>query len=672
MDWLTRARRRLGRALDRFQLSETAVLGGLALAVGLLSGIGVWLFKALIALVHTAAFGWLGGALQPLGPWTIALLPVLGGLVVGLLMHVFVGEERHHGVAGVIEAVALAGGRLRFWRIPAKTVAAALAIGAGASVGPEDPSVQIGANIGSLAGQTLRLSDERVRALVAAGAAGGIAAAFNAPIAGVFFALEIVLGELSGAALSVVVLAAVIAAVFTQAVAGPQPAFAVRAYGLGSPWELPLYLGLGLVAGPVAALYIRALYAAQDAFHALRGLPRWLRPALAGLAVGAVGAVLPQIMGVGYPTIEAVLGGEALALGLLVALLAAKLVLTAVSVGGGFPGGVFAPALFLGATLGAAYGAAIGMLMPAVDIAPGAFALVGMAAVLAGTVHAPLTAILLLFEMTNDYRIILPVMFAVVVSLLVSQRLQRDSVYALGLARKGVRLERGRDVEVLQAITVGEVMRPDPPVLHETGTLAEAAAQLLQGRAHGLPVVDSAGRLAGILTVQDVDRVLGTPSDEALTVGAVCTRDLLVAYPDETIGAAMRRMGTRDVGRLPVVARDDPRRLVGMLRRVELVRAYDAALTQWAARRHRAHQARLDAVGLINVEEVVVAPGAACAGRPVKDVPWPRECVIASVRRGRRVLIPHGDTVLRPGDVVVAVAEGEARAALLHLCGARS
>jgi len=664
-------RSRLPQLLDRLQPSESVVLGGAALLVGLTSGIGVWLFKQAIELVHFAMFEVLGKWLSGIGGWTVALLPVVGGLAIGLIVHFFIGEERHHGVAGIMEAVALGGGRLRYGRIPAKAVAAAVSIGSGASVGPEDPSVQIGSNLGSMLGQLLRLSDERVRSLVAAGAAGGIAAAFNAPIAGVFFALEIVLGEFSGNVFGVVVLASVISAVFTQAVSGVQPAFRVPAYAFNSAWELPLYLGLGLLAGPISALYIRALYWAHDSFHRWSNAPRWIKTASAGLAVGIVGIFLPRVFGVGYDTIEAILGGEHLAVTLLLAVMIAKLILTPVSIGGGFQGGVFAPSLFLGATLGAAYGVVAAQLFPALRIEPPAFAMVGMAAVLAGAVHAPLTAILLLFEMTHDYRIILPLMFAVAVSLIVSKRLQSDSVYVLGLARKGIRLQRGRDVEVLEAITVSEVMHTDITTLRGSDSLTTASEMLMKTRHHGLPVVDHNDELVGILTVQDIDRAQGEGEIEGRTVGEVCTRELLVADPDETIGAALRRMGARDVGRLPVVARDNPRRLLGVLRRTDMVRAYDIALTRRAAIRHRAHQVRLGAFGGVNVEELRVEAGAPCVDKQVKDVEWPRDCVLATLRRGRQVLLPRGDTVLKAGDVLVIVVEGETKDMVRQLCSKR-
>ena len=654
------------RWLDRLQPSESTVLVGAAVLVGLASGAGVWVFKRLIDLAHLIAFDRLGAFLGQLGGWTVLIIPVVGGLIVGLLMHFFVGEERHHGVAGIMEAVALGGGRLRYQTVPAKALAAAISIGAGASVGPEDPSVQIGSNLGSMAGQLAHLSDERMRTLVAAGAAAGISAAFNAPIAGVFFALEVVLGELSAGSLGMVTLAAVISAVFTQAVSGPEPAFHIPTYTFQGVTELPFYLVLGLITGPIAALYIWLLDRAQHLFHAWH-VPNWVKPAAAGAVVGIVGIFLPQLFGVGYETIGKALNGESIALGIVLLLLIGKLILTPLSIGGGFPGGVFAPSLFIGAMTGEAFGLLCDMVFPQVHLAPAAFALVGMAAVLAGSVHTPLTAIILLFEMTNDYRIILPVMFAVVVSMIVSQRLQHDSVYTLALARKGVRLQRGRDIDVLEGITVNDVMPPETETLLDSQSLPSAIDWLVQTRHHGAPVVDNHDHLAGILTLQDVEDI-DPQKAESLTVGDVCTRDVLTVYPDESIGEALRRMSPRDIGRLPVIARDDPQRLIGVLRRSDLIRAYDIALTKRATTRHRANEVRLGAFSGATVIDLVIRPGAPCAGKHISEVKWPKDTVIATLRRGRRIIVPHGDTLLQADDVLVMVTAGDARDALSQLC----
>ena len=641
--------------LNRIQPSESGIQGGAAILVGLLSGAGVWLFKQLINLFQLGAFGWLGGKLAIFGGWTIVLIPIIGGVLVGLLSLWLIGEEKLHGVAGVMEAVALSGGRLPYRTIVAKSVASALSIGTGASVGPEDPAVQIGANIGSFFGQILHLSEERVRTLVAAGVASGISAAFNAPITGVFFAMEIVLGEIGGNSLSMVVIASVISAFFTQAVSGAEPAFHVPSYAFNSTWELPLYLGLGLAAGLFAATYTRLLYAAQDGFQAIH-VPGWVKPAIAGAIVGMVGFFLPQIFGVGYEAIGAVLNGAEFGFTLLVLLLTAKLILTPVSLGGGFKGGLFAPSLFIGAMLGGAYGTLMAWLFPNLGITPAAFAMVGMAAVLAGSVHAPFTAILLLFEMTRDYHIILPLMFAVIISMLISRRLERDSVYARGLARHGIRLERGRDVEVLETMTVGEVMQTEPATLNENNSIAEASEIFLKQRHHGLPVVNETGELVGVLTLQDLDQV--NPAEWSThTVGATCSHDLLVTYPDEAIGEALRRMGRRDVGRLPVVDRDHPRKLLGLLRRTDLVRAYEAALTRREAKRHHEQETRLDAMtGNMMVNEYIIHAGAPCDGKILSKAGFPQGCIIASLRRGRETLIPRGDTVLKAKDVLTIVA----------------
>jgi CIC family chloride channel protein len=297
-------------------------------------------------------------------------------------------------------------------------------------------------------------------------------------------------------------------------------------------------------------------------------------------------------------------------------------------------------------------------------LSPAAFALVGMAAVLAGAVHAPLTAVILLFEMTNDYRIILPLMFAVAVSMLLSQRIQKDSVYAMGLARHGIRLDRGRDVEVMSAITVGDAMHTEGETLPESMHLTEAAERLALTRHHGLPVVNAEGWLTGILTVQDIEHATGD------TAGEACTREVEVAFPDETLNMALRRMSRRDVGRLPVVAREDPRKLLGILRRADVIHAYDIALTRRVAQRHQEHAVKLDALtpAHVDVSDVAVEIGAPAAGKPMKEIPFPRECVIASVRRGRQVFIPRGETVLYAGDMLVVVAEGLALAEVERLC----
>ena len=293
------------------------------------------------------------------------------------------------------------------------------------------------------------------------------------------------------------------------------------AYAFHSAGELPLYLGFGILAGLVAALYVGALYFAKDLFGRWH-TPGWLETTAAGLAVGIVGIWLPQIFGVGYATIDAIFSGPQMAVSLLVVLLVAKLAMTAVSIGGGFPGGVFAPSLFLGATLGYAYGAVAQGMFPRLLIAPQAYAMVGMAAVLAALVHAPLTAIILLFEMTQDYRIILPLMFAVIVALILAQWLRKDSVYSLALSRKGLRLQRGR-YRGARRHRRRRGDGTDMMTLRETDSLVAATDLFTRTRHDGLPVVNGLGELVGILTVQDIERAQAGADGVARTVGDACS-----------------------------------------------------------------------------------------------------------------------------------------------------
>jgi CIC family chloride channel protein len=270
--------------------------------------------------------------------------------------------------------------------------------------------------------------------------------------------------------------------------------------------------------------------------------------------------------------------------------------------------------------------------------------------------------------MTNDYRIILPLMFSVVVSLLISQRLQSDSVYTLSLLRKGIRLDRGRDLEVLETLTASEVMQTTD-TLPASATLSEAAAFFQRSRHHGAPVLDESGRLLGVFTIQDLENV--EPADwENRTIREACSREIIVAYPDETAGAVLNRMGFHDIGRMPIVSRDDPGLLIGLVRRADLVRAYALALNRRAVIRHKAHQIRLDASTHtdVSIREVRIQPGAVCENKRIREIVWPQDCILSTLRRGRRVFIPHGDTTLRVGDVLVAVVEGNAGSQLEKIC----
>jgi CIC family chloride channel protein len=548
------------------------------------------------------------------------------------------------------------------------TAAAILTIGTGASVGPEDPSVQIGANFGSFFGQVLHLSEEHTSTLVAAGAAAAIAAAFNAPIAGVFFALEIIVGDLTGGSLGMILIAAVISSVFTQAVSGTSPAFQVHAYAMNSGWELPLYVGLGLLAGPISALYVRLLYAAQDFFKRW-SLPRWIQTAIAGLIVGCVGVFLPQIFGVGYDTITAILSQQQMTFWLLLALMLAKLILTPVSIGGGFAGGVFAPSLFIGAALGGAYGLGMAALFPSLGITPSAYALVGMAAVLAGAVHAPLTAAILLFEMTSDYHIILPLMLAVAISLMISQKIQPRSVYSLGLARKGFFVKRGKEIDVLDSVQVKEIMNKKVSPLTDSDTVDFAKERLAQMHSRGLPVVDKRGNLSGILTISDLE---AGDVDGSRPIQSIYHAAPEVIFPQEALSAALKKMSQLNIGQLPVVLSEAPQQIVGMLYREDIVHAYAVATQRLQEQKYFTQQERLDAVTpeQVQVTELTVENEAPITGKYLREIHFPAESVVVSLRRKNRVIIPRGDTLIKSGDILVVAAQNQALAEIQEMCRA--
>ena len=488
-------------------------------------------------------------------------------------------------------------------------------------------------------------------------AAAGIAATFNAPIAGVIFALEVILGEFSVRYFSTVVISSVTASVVGRIAFGNAPAFVIPQYSLVSPWELFLYVLLGILAGLVALLFVRTLYWTEDLFDAWH-FPEYFKPVVGGLLIGVVGFYFPQVFGVGYEAMEDALLDKML-LGTMGLLILVKVLATSLTIGSGGSGGVFAPSLFIGAMLGGAFGTVANQMLPDVTAAPGAYALVGMAAVFAGAAHAPITAIIILFEMTNDYRIILPLMLATVISVLLAQRLRRENIYTLKLARRGIRLEHGRDVDVMQGVLVGEAMTTSLDTVDADLPLVDLDRAFHETHHHGFPVLDDNGELFGVVTVQDMERAKERGPIEGLCVRDITTQSLLVAYPDEPVWAALKRLGTRDIGRLPVVDRQNPRRLVGAIRRHDIVRAYKVGIGRKLEMQARAEQLRLGRLTGTEIIDLVLPPQSPAAHQAVKDLNLPEDCVLVSITRDNRVLIPHGDTRVIPGDRLTALVKEE-------------
>jgi CIC family chloride channel protein len=662
--WNTRWWRVLSQWLDRQQMSESALIMLTALVVGAGAGLGAVVFRRLIAGAQTLAYDGLGGFLEAIAPFHLLLIPALGGAIFGPLIYRFAREAKGHGVPEVMEAVALRGGRIRPRVAIIKSLASAICIGAGGSVGREGPIAQIGSALGSTIGQWLKLSDERIRNLVACGAAGGIAATFNAPIGGAVFALEIILGQLHVTYFGAVVISAVTADVVAHFFEKSARAFAVPQYALVSPWELGLYTLLGILAAVGAVAFTRLLYFTEDRWDALR-FPEYFKPMIGGLLLGAIGILsskidgFPRVFGVGYESISDVLFGR-LALQVILGLFVLKMLATVMTLGSGGSGGIFAPSLFMGAMLGSLFGQAAHYLFPSVTAPAGAYAMVGMAAFFSSAAHAPITAILILFEMTGDYNIILPLMLATVVSTLVARLLSSESIYTLKLTRRGIHLEQGQDVDVMQGVTVREAMTTELDVVPLQMPLVDLADEFARTHHHGFPVIDGGGDLVGVVTIRDLEQALTAGGIDDKMAGDIATTDgLLIAYPDEPMWKALKRLGTRDVGRLPVVQDEGSRRLVGMIRRQDIIRAYNQAIVKRAHHQHRAETLRLGKLDGAGFQHISIPSGAPAAGQRVREIDLPDECLIVSVRRGRKLYIAHGNTQLQADDLVTVFSADE-------------
>ncbi len=673
--------RRLGRWLDSRQPPETVVLMGTALLVGLGAGLGAVVFRWLIALVQMLSFDGLGEIFPGLGDYVLVLAPALGGMIVGPLIYFFAREAKGHGVPEVMEAVALRGGRIRPIVVVIKSLASSITIGSGGSVGREGPIVQIGSALGSTLGQLLRMSDERIRNLVACGAAGGIAATFNAPIAGVLFAMEVILGEFTTRYFALVVVSSVTASVVGRVAFGNIPAFEVVPYALVSPWELVFYLLMGLLAAPLAVAFTRILYLLEDVFDAWKGFPEYAKPLIGGLLLGVSGLLFVRansgfgwnvpgnpvtFYGVGYEAMEWALLGKG-TLPLLLALTGIKILATSLTIGSGGSGGVFAPSLFVGSMFGGAFGHIVHNLFPTITAAPGAFALVGMAAVFGGAARAPITAIIILFEMTDDYRIVLPLMLATVVSTILAEHLDKESIYTMKLSRRGIRLERGRDIDVMQGVVVGEAMTVSVDTVSCQMYLDDLEELFGQTHHHGFPVLDERGELFGVVTLQDLMRAKERGPLARYKVQDIATQEPLTVFPDEPMWVALKRLGTRDVGRLPVVDRRNPRRLLGLIRRSDIVRAYRVAIGRRLDFQERADKLRLGKLTNTEFIDIVVDAGSSLAGQQIHDLPLPQDCLLATARRGDKTILLHGDTTIQVGDHIVALVRPDCAPQLMEI-----
>jgi CIC family chloride channel protein len=633
-----------------------------ALVVGVLVGLGAALLVTLIDLVRETAdpladgrSGWSG-----LGRWAaLAILPV--GLMVSYLVNRRWGPGvESGGVTETMVGLSLHGGYLPTRTIGAKIAATAATLGTGGSAGREGPVVQIGATIGSSLARYTHFGEDQIRSLVAAGAGAGIGASFNAPIAGMLFAMEVILGNFAIRHLNAVVVASVAAAVTARSIVGQENILSGPAHRLDAPAELLLYAILGLLAVGFGILFLRVLDNVEGREWSTR-FPAWARPLFFAVVVGLLIAIEPELLGTGQDFV-----GELLRLGngsdrvwwVLFLIAAGKTLAAASTRAGGGSGGQFMPSLFIGAAIGGGFALLVAPAWGFSEIEPGAFAVVGMAATFAAVARAPLTSIIIVFELTQDYGLVLPLMLATSLATVLADRVHPATGYTLPLVKRGVHLPRTEDIDLLDTVTVGEVMNWPGTTLEPAMTTRQAEEVLDESHHHGVPVA-TGDRLVGVLTLSDIARS-GGPSDES-TVGEVMTAKPITVFPSMPVSAALARMAALDIGRLPVVADDDPLRFVGMFRRASVVRAYHHALGGSTARSLYRERHRVRSQPGATFFEIPVPLRSAAHGKHVRELIWPQDAILVSIRRNDRVIVPHGDTRLETGDSVTVFGTADAR-----------
>ena len=552
-----------------------------ATCIGLLAGVANIIFREAVELVHRLIFvqgqEWLGIQQGGWRRWLLPLLPISGMVLLIPLSLRFPGEVNGYGFPRFLRQVNLEGGFIRLRTIFLKIVSCSLTIGTGGSAGVEGPIAQVGGGLGSALGRFFRVSGLHMKVYIAAGCAGGVAAMFNAPIAGVFFAAEIVLlGTYGISSFSALVVSSAIATVVSRAHYGAMPAFPLPPYNLVNPLvEIPLYSLMGVVMGVLAVFYIKVFYGLRDRFAALPLHPL-LKPILGALLVGSIAVYFPQVMGDGYWYIEEVLAGKGVLLTMLL-LIFLKIFATSITLGSGGAGGVFAPSLFIGGMTGGVFGQAAHHLLPGMTATSGAYAAVGIGAFLAAATHAPLTAIFLLFEMTGNYRIIIPIMLASMIGTVVASRLNRDAIDTVDFTREGIDISEGRETAVMKSIKVGAVMSEEVDFISEKAN-ADHLLKIFSLAREGFyfPVVDESGRMTGIVSLQDVKNIL---HDRELRlsarVGDICARKVVVLTPDDTLHKAMDIFDSLGVEELPVVEDLADRWVIGMLKRRDALDAYN-------------------------------------------------------------------------------------------------
>ena len=559
---------------DQNMLILAALLGFLA---GFASTFFRWMIEFFESIFSVKGFS-LAGIPPQTYPFLLPLMPMLGGLFIGLICKYFPNAVKENGVHKVMYAVALNDGKVRKRTIASCAVTSSITIGSGGSAGREGPTVQIGAAVGSTIGQLLHLSTERMRVLVGCGAAAGIAASFNAPLAGVLFALEIILGDFAIHTFSPIIIASVIGTVTGRALEGNEVTFNVPVHELVHPTEIIFYLALGVLCGIVARLFTFMYFYIQQVFEEKLKTADIYKPAIGGLIVGMISIFMPQILGNGYDVMEQALTGQ-LFWGLAFLLVFMKIICTSITLGSGGMGGVFAPSLFIGAMVGTAFGSSVHFIFPTLSASAETYSVVGMGAVAGAVMQAPLTNILMLFELTNDYTLILPIMATCIAASYTYQRFTKHSIYMQNLLNKGINIRHGREASIMNSIKVQDVMSTDITTIAQEMPFRKILETISYSKNFYFPVLDNRGDMTGILSFSDIREVIFEEQlGDLLVAGELANTKVYSLTPQQNLNEAMEIFSQLDVDQLPVVRSEDKLKVIGMLTRGDMMASYNRAI----------------------------------------------------------------------------------------------
>ncbi|MCE1164787.1 MAG: chloride channel protein [Bacteroidetes bacterium] len=563
------ANKRIKNVFRRLSQTEHLYIIILSIIIGTVAGFAAVGVRLLIHSITMLSFPGNGSLLDNMTalPWYLkVLIPAIGALIVGPMIYKFAPEAKGHGVPEVMASLIQKGGRIRPRVAIVKAIASSITIGTGGSVGREGPIIQIGASIGSTIGQILNLSTRRTKTLLGCGAAAGIAAAFNAPIAGILFSLELLLMDFSADKLIPVALSSVISTTISRNIEGNFAAFSVPQYSLLSSYELIFYLILGLLSGIVSFLFIKALYFSEDLFDDRLKMPVYLKPVIGGLLLGTLAIFYPHVLGMGYDSINLALQGK-IVIAFSLILIFAKILATSVTLGSGSSGGIFAPSLFMGAMLGSMFGGIVHNIYPEITAGPGAYALVAMAGLVAGTTRAPITAIIIVFEMTSDYHIILPLVIVCVISTYISAKFSRESIYTLKLVLRNINIKEGTENNLLESLSVRSVLKTDAESVTNSQSVEDILDRTTRSNNPVLPVTDDNGTLLGILTLPDILQLFRNKEylNELVIAGDIMNTDVVPLTLDDNCFTAVERMRDYDIEGIPVVNNDMMNKFEGMV-----------------------------------------------------------------------------------------------------------